>query len=119
MQAFNHLPNRLNARSPAPSLALQAAAARSSGFTWALLRAAKAPTIRATLLVRAPLMGAPTGGLTRGGRVQVTAGLSGDVDIAVGMVARQLRAYGASAFGLDELDLVAFSPSDGSPGGLV
>jgi hypothetical protein len=62
--------------------------------------------------------------LTRGAatndRSVFVAGLSGDVGIAVGKVARQLhRACGASAFGLDEQDLVALNPPDGSPGGLV
>jgi uncharacterized protein len=58
--------------------------------------------------------------LTSGARIEVTASLSGDVDIAFGKVARHLRSgYPAGSFGVDEQGRVAFSQPDGTPVGLV
>jgi uncharacterized protein (DUF342 family) len=58
--------------------------------------------------------------LTQGARIEFTAALGGDVDIAFGKVARRVRtAYGAGAFSVDDQGRVVYSTPDGKAAAVI
>jgi uncharacterized protein (DUF342 family) len=58
--------------------------------------------------------------LTHGARIEFTAALGGDVDIAFGKVARRVRtAYGAGAFSVDDQGRVVYSTPDGKAAAVI